>query len=201
MSTVQNIPVIKPLYEWVMGLAGHRHAWFALFCVSFMESSFFPIPPDIMLIPMIIAAREQAWKLAAICTIGSVLGGIAGYFIGYGLYETIGVAIVEFYNATEKFAAFTELYKEHGFWIVFTAGFTPIPYKVFTIASGVAEMNLGGFTLASIFGRGARFFLVAALLWKFGAPIRGFVEKNLGWMTLLFTILLIAGFAALTLVG
>jgi membrane protein YqaA with SNARE-associated domain len=179
----------------MMGLAAHKHALFFLALLSFAESSFFPLPPDILLLPMVLAAREQAWKIAAICTVASVAGGLAGYGIGYGFFETIGKAVLEFYNAAQKFESVKELYNEHGVLIVFSAGFSPIPYKLFTIASGVTQMDILPFTLASLVGRGLRFFIIAALLWKFGSPIRIFIEKHLGKLTLLFVILLVGGFA------
>jgi len=182
-----------------MDFAAHKHALLILAIISFAESSFFPIPPDILLIPMVLAAREQAWKIAFICTIASVLGGIAGYGIGFAFFETIGQAVLEFYNAATKFEAVKELYNEHGVLIVFSAGFSPIPYKLFTIASGVTQMDLTSFALTSLVGRGLRFFLVATLLWKFGTPIRTFIEKHLGKLTLVFVVLLVASFAVIKL--
>lgn len=191
--------MLQRCYDWTMNLALHRHALLILFAVSFAESSFFPIPPDIMLIPMILMARDQAWKIAAVCTIASVLGGMAGYGIGYGLFETIAQPILEFYNAAEKFESVKALYNQHGVLIVFSAGFSPIPYKLFTIASGVTQMDLTSFALTSLVGRGARFFIIAALLWKFGIPIKIFIEQHLGKLTLLFVALLAGGFALLKL--
>lgn len=191
--------MLQRCYDWTMNLALHRHALLILFAVSFAESSFFPIPPDIMLIPMILMARDQAWKIAAVCTVASVLGGVAGYGIGYGLFETVAQPILEFYNAAEKFESVKALYNEHGVLIVFSAGFSPIPYKLFTIASGVTQMDLTSFTLTSIVGRGARFFIIAALLWKFGIPIKTFIEQHLGKLTLLFVAILAGGFALLKL--
>lgn len=187
--------MLQRTYDWMMGLAAHKHALFFLAVLSFAESSFFPLPPDILLLPMVLAARDKAWKIAFVCTVSSVLGGIAGYGIGYGFFETIGKAVLEFYNAVEKFESVKELYNEHGVLIVFSAGFSPIPYKLFTIASGVTQMDIVPFTLASLVGRGLRFFIIAALLWKFGSPIRLFIEKHLGKLSLLFVILLVGGFA------
>lgn len=191
--------MLQRCYDWTMNLAAHRHALLILFVVAFAESSFFPIPPDIMLIPMVLMARDQAWKIAALCTVASVLGGIAGYGIGYGLFETVAQPILEFYHAMDKFEAVKELYNQHGVLIVFSAGFSPIPYKLFTIASGVTQMDLTSFALTSLVGRGARFFIIAALLWKFGAPIKLFIEKHLGKLTLVFVLLLAGGFALLKL--
>ena len=186
--------MLQRLYDWTMSLAGHRHALWALALVSFAESSFFPVPPDVLIIPMILAAREKAWKIAAVCTLTSVLGGIAGYGIGAFLFDAVGQPVLAFYHALEKFEEARQLYNEHGVLIVFTAGFSPIPYKIFTIASGVTGMEPISFALASLVGRGMRFFLVAWLLWKFGEPIRTFVENNLAKLTLLFVILLVGGF-------
>jgi len=182
-----------------MGLAAHPHALLILALVAFAESSFFPIPPDIILIPMVLAAREKAWKFALICTLASVAGGLAGYGIGYGLFETVGLPVLEFYHAVEKFNAVKELYNEHGILIVFSAGFSPIPYKLFTIASGVTQMDITSFGLTSLIGRGARFFLIAALLWKYGTPIRIFIERHLAKLTLVFVILVVGGFALIKL--
>lgn len=191
--------MLQRLYDWTMSFAAHPQALLFLAILSFTESSFFPIPPDILLIPMVLAAREQAWKIAAVCTISSVLGGIAGYGIGYGFFEAVGKPVLEFYHAVEKFESVKELYNEHGVLIVFSAGFSPIPYKLFTIASGVTQMDLTSFALTSLIGRGARFFLVAALLWKFGDPIRDFIEKHLGKLTLILVVLLAGGFALIKL--
>lgn len=192
--------MLHKIYDQTMALAAHRHALFFLFIISFTESSFFPLPPDLMLIPMILAAREQAWKIAGVCTLASVLGGMAGYGIGYGAFETLGKPVLEFYHAAEKFEAVKDLYNENGVLIVFSAGFSPIPYKLFTIASGVTQMDLASFTAASFVGRGARFFLIAFLLWRYGTPIRSFIEAHLGKLSLLFVILLVAGFVILKLV-
>lgn len=189
--------MLQRLYDWTMSLAGHPHALWALALVSFAESSFFPVPPDVLVIPMVLAAREKAWKIALVCTVASVVGGIAGYGIGAFLFEAVGEPVLAFYHALEKFDQARAMYNEHGVLIVFTAGFSPIPYKIFTIASGVTGMDPISFALASAVGRGARFFLVAGLLWKYGEPIRTFIENNLAKLTLAFVLLLIAGFAAI----
>ena len=186
--------MLRRLYDWTMGLAGHRHALWALFVVSFVESSVFPIPPDVLVIPMVLAARELAWKIAFVCTVASVLGGLAGYGIGYFLYETVGRPIVDFYGYADKFGAFQDSYNEWGAWIVAGAGITPFPYKVITIASGVTALDPVTFTVASVLSRGLRFYLEAGLLWRFGPPIRSFVENNLAKLTTLFFILLLGGF-------
>ena len=186
--------ILNRLYDRTMALAGHRHALSTLAGVSFIESSVFPIPPDVMLIPMVLARRERAWLIAGVCTIASVLGGLAGYAIGWGLWETLGQPILEFYHASEQFAHFQEGYNEWGAWIVLFAGVTPFPYKVITIASGVTGLNLATFIAASVVARALRFFVIAGLLYWFGPPIRGFIERNLGMLTILFFVLLFAGF-------
>jgi len=189
--------MLRRIYDWVLRLAEHRHAPTALFGVSFAESSFFPIPPDVMLIPMVLADRLKAWRYALICTIGSVLGGLFGYFIGAVLFDLIGLPIITLYGLDDKMQSFFENYQQYGALIVFLAGFTPIPYKVFTIASGVAGLSLPVFFVASLLSRGARFFLVAALLYFFGPSIRSFIERYLGLLTILGGILLVAGFVVL----
>ena len=180
-----------------MDLAARKNAFWVLAAVAFIESSVFPIPPDVLLIPMILAARNSAWRYAAVCTIASVLGGMLGYAIGAGLYEGVGRPILDFYSYGAKFSNFTARYNEYGGWIVFIAGVTPFPYKVITIASGVTHLDLGTFTLASVLARGLRFFVVAALLYWIGQPIREFIEKRLGVMFILFCVLLVGGFVLL----
>ncbi len=187
--------MLRRLYDWTLDLAGHRHALPALALVSFAESSFFPVPPDVLLIPMVLAARDRAWRYAAVCTLASVLGGYAGYAIGAFLFDGVGIAVLEFYHALEKFEQVRAAYNDNGFLIVFSAGFSPIPYKVFTIASGVTGLDPVEFGFASAVSRGARFFLVAGLLWYFGEPIRAFIERHLGKLALLFVVLLAGGFA------
>ncbi len=188
---------LRRLYDWTMDLAAHPHALWYLAIIAFAESSFFPIPQDVMMIPMILASREKAFKIALVATIASVLGGGAGYYIGAGLYDVIGLPIIEFYGYTHKFDQFQGWYGEWGEWIVAAGAFTPIPYKVITIASGVAEMDLFNFMSVSVVGRGARFFLVAGLLWFFGEPIRRLIEERFGLVTTLFFVLVIGGFVAI----
>ena len=189
--------MLQRLYDWTMGLAGHRHALWALAIVAFVESSVFPVPPDVLLIPMVLAARERAWRIAAVATLASVLGGGLGYLIGSALFETVGRPLLAFYGQMESFQDFQETYNEWGAWIVAGAGFTPFPYKVITIASGVADLDPVVFMAASAVSRAARFFLVAALLWKFGPPIRSFIERNLPLLAGLFVVLLFGGFLAI----
>ncbi len=189
--------MLRKLYDKTMALAGHPRAerWLAL--VSFAEASFFPIPPDVMMLPMILAERRRAWRIALITSLASLAGAFLGYAIGYFFYESIGEPILQAYGLLHKFEEFQQLYNEWGFWIVLAAGFTPIPFKVMTIASGVTGMALLPFALAALVGRSARFFLVAGLLYLFGPPIRTFVERYLGLLTLAFCILLVGGFVAL----
>lgn len=189
--------MLRRLYDWVMALAAGRQAPYALAGVSFAESSFFPIPPDVMLIPMVVANRKAAWRTATICTIASVLGGLFGYFLGAFLFEPLARPIIEFYHYGEAFERLQQWFADYGLLIVFAAGFTPVPYKVFTIASGFAGLALPVFIIGSIISRGARFFIVAGLLYLYGEPIRIFIEKRLGLMTVIFTVLLIGGFVAI----
>jgi len=188
--------MISCRYYLVIGMAGDRRAIPAMGAVSFLESSFFPIPPDVMLVPMILARRDKAWVIATVCTVCSVLGGLLGYAIGYYLFETIGAWVVKLYNLQGALDNFRAGFEQYGVWIILIKGLTPIPYKLVTIASGAAHFELFTFVWASIVTRGARFFLVAWLLWQFGEPIRAFIEKRLALLTWLFLIALIGGFVA-----
>lgn len=192
--------MLRRLYDRLMDLAAHRHALWALAAVAFIESSVFPIPPDVMLVPMVLAARRRAWLIAGICTVASVLGGILGYAIGLFLFETVGRAVLDFYGLAAKFAAFQGLYKEWGVWIVAGAGLTPFPYKVITIASGVVRLDFATFIAASVASRGLRFFIECGLLYAFGEPIKHFIEKRLGLVTLGFFVLLLGGFLVIRFV-
>ena len=189
--------MLKGLYYWTMRLGASRHAVWGLAAVAFAESSFFPIPPDVLLVAMVLAARTKAWRLAAICTSASVLGGYFGYYVGLTLFGTIGEPVIAFYGMEQAFTIFTEKYNELGAWIVFTFGITPFPFKVVTIASGVTQLDPVVFGLASIASRGLRFFIVAALIWYFGPSVRAFVERHLGWVALAFLALLTGGFVFL----
>ena len=175
---------VRELYDWAMANASGRYAWGALFAISFSESSFFPIAPDVMLLPMVLADRKRAFLLAAWCTLASVLGGIFGYAIGALLYDSVGRWVIATYGYGESLEAFRAAYAEWGAWIILVKGFTPIPYKLVTIASGFAGYDFTMFVVLSAITRGARFMLVAGLIYWFGEPIRGFVEKRLG-LTLL----------------
>lgn len=189
--------MLRRLYDWTMALAADRHAEKALAGVAFAESSFFPIPPDLLLIPMVLAERRKALRYAAVCTVASVVGGIAGYLIGAFLFNELARPILEFYGYGDQFDTFAGWYNDWGAWIVFTAGLTPFPYKVITIASGATGLDFLVFTIASLASRGLRFFVEGALLYWIGPPIRGFIEKRLGLVFTLFMICLIGGFVAL----
>ena len=180
-------------------MADHPRALWVLAVVSFVESSFFPIPPDVLMIPMIIAAPHRAFLIAFVALVSSVLGGLAGYAIGAFAYEGIGQPILAALGKADAMEAFNTRFNDFGFWAVLTAGVTPFPYKVITIMSGWTGMPLATFIATSILARGLRFFLVAGLLWYFGAPVRDFIEKRLGLMFTLFILLLFGGFAAISL--
>jgi membrane protein YqaA with SNARE-associated domain len=195
--------LIKNLYNWVLSWAETRFAMTALFILAFIESIFFPIPPDILLIAMAMGAAAKSFRFAIICTIGSVTGAVVGYYIGHFAWlnpngEFTGLANLFFNNIPgftyELYNNIKILFNEWDFWIIFTAGFTPIPYKVFTITSGAFDMNIVMFIIASVISRGARFFLVAYLIWKFGPSIKNFIDKYFNWVALGFTAMLIGGF-------
>ena len=186
--------MIRRLYDWTLGLAQHRHALWALAVVAFVESSFFPIPPDILMIPMIIARPSRDWLIAGVALLASVLGGLLGYAIGALAFENLGQPILASLGKTDAMAEFSTRFNDMGFWAVLVAGVTPFPYKVITIMSGWTGMPLGTFIMTSILARGLRFFVVAGLLWRFGAPIRDFIERRLGLMFTLAVALLIGGF-------
>ncbi len=188
--------MLRRLYDWTIALAAHPRALWALAVVAFIESSVFPIPPDALMIPMIIAAPRRAFLIAGVATLSSVLGGMLGYYIGWGLFDSVGRPVLEFYGKTEYFDEFAQRYNEWGAWMVLIAGLTPFPYKVITILSGATQLSLPVFIVASILARAGRFFIVAALLYAFGAPIRDFIEKRLGLMTVIFVALLLGGFVA-----
>lgn len=178
--------VFSALYDRALKWSAHPHAPRYLGALSFAESSFFPIPPDVMLAPMVLARPARAWWLAALTTVTSVLDGVLGYFIGQFLFTQLGEPVIAFYHAEQAFARVQQWFDTYGVWVVFVAGFSPIPYKLFTIASGVMQMALGPFVIASTVGRGARFFLVAALLMWGGSPLERFLRKRIdliGWCT------------------
>ncbi len=186
--------MIQRLYDWTLSLAEHPHALWVLAFVSFLESSMFPIPPDIIMIPMIIARPNRAFIIASIALIASVLGGLLGYAIGALAFDALGEPILNALGKADSMAEFADRFNDLGFWAILTAGVTPFPYKVITIMSGWTAMPLGTFIATSILARGLRFFLVALLLRKFGAPVRDFIEKRLPLMFTLAVALLIGGF-------
>ncbi|SFR10943.1 YqaA family protein [Poseidonocella sedimentorum] len=192
--------MIRALYDWTLRLAHHPRSLWALAAVAFIESSFFPIPPDIIMIPMILARPSKAWLIAGVALVASVLGGLLGYMIGAFFYEAIGAPILEALGKGDAMAAFNTRFNDFGFWAVLVAGITPFPYKVITIMSGWTGMPLLTFFATSILARGLRFFIVAGLLWKFGAPIRDFIEKRLGLMFTLFVLALLGGFYAVKMI-
>lgn len=188
--------MLRRLYDWTMRLAADDKAPSALAAVSFAESSFFPIPPDVMLIPMVLSRRDKAWLYATIATVASVIGGMLGYAIGYYLFQSIGEPILKFYGREHALDSFMTFVKDYGVPAVIIKGATPIPYKVVTIAAGVGHMDFLSFVGASIIARAMRFYLVAGLLYFFGEPIRAFIENRLGLVTTLFIVLLVGGFVA-----
>lgn len=186
--------MLRSLYNWTMSLAQSRYSIWALGFIAFIESSVFPIPPDVLMIPMIIARPSKAWLIAGVALVGSVLGGLLGYYIGAGLFETVGRPVLEFYGKDHYFAEFSDTYNEWGAWAVLIAGVTPFPFKVITILSGSTGLSLPIFIVASIIARATRFFIVAALLRVYGEPIRDFIERRLGLVFIIFMVLLVGGF-------
>ena len=198
--------LLRNLYDWVLHWSETPYGTTALFILAFAESSFFPIPPDALLIALVLGSSKKAFKFATVCLIGSVTGALFGYAIGHFLWWTPSnefTAIANFFFQNipsftpEAFFNIQKLYAEYDFWIIFTAGFTPLPYKVITISSGAFNINMIMFIVASIISRGARFFLVAALIWKFGPQIKSFIDKYFNWLAIAFTVLLIGGFVAI----
>ena len=189
--------MMRRLYDWMMRMAAHQKAPQALFWVSFIESSVFPIPPDVMLIPMILANRAKAWFYATVATVGSVIGGIAGYAIGFFLFEYVGEPILTLYGYGDRYKDAAAMFQEWGVWILIAKGWTPFPYKVLTIAAGAFHMSFIPFVLASIVARAMRFYLVALLLYFFGEPIRDFIERRLSLVTTTFLVALVGGFVAI----
>ncbi|MCX7982501.1 MAG: DedA family protein [Syntrophales bacterium] len=195
--------LLRRLYDWVLHWAETPYGGPALFFLALAEASVFPIPPDPLLIALVLGSQRKAFRFASICTLGSVMGAIIGYAIGYLVWwsspgQFSPVAWFFFHHipgfSIPLFETIQKQFEDWNFWIIFTAGFTPIPYKVFTVAGGACAINFPMFLFASIVSRGARFFLVAALIWKFGAPITAFIDRYFNWLAILFTILLIGGF-------
>ncbi|WP_112662331.1 YqaA family protein [Microvirga flavescens] len=188
--------MLRRLYDWTLSLSAKPSAPYALAAVSFAESSFFPVPPDVMLVPMMLARPDRAWFYAAICTVASVVGGLLGYLIGAVLYESLGTWLFQLYGLTEGAESFRHSYAEYGHWIILLKGLTPIPYKLVTITSGFAEYNLFWFVVLSILTRGARFFAVAVLMSRFGPSIKGIIDRHFNLVAAGAVIVIVGGFVA-----
>ncbi len=197
ITPVSRWAIHRHLYDWVLSFAHHRHSTAALFVMSFAESSFFPIPPDVLLMPLCLSRRRKAWWYGGVCTAASVLGGIFGYFIGAVLWSALSEVFFRYVISPQTFDHAQQVYQRWDFWAVFAAGFTPIPYKVFTIAAGVFDISIPMFVLASVFGRGGRFFLLAGMAWYFGEPIVKFIDRYFNLICIAVTLLGIGGFLAL----
>jgi membrane protein YqaA with SNARE-associated domain len=186
--------MLRRLYDWCIDAAGKPHAAWILGAVSFAESSFFPCPPDVMLIPMALARPDKAWFFATVCTVTSVLGGLLGYFIGAALYDTVGQWLIQLYGYGDKVETFRAAYAHYGAWIILLKGLTPIPYKIVTITSGFAGFNIGLFIVMSLISRGIRFYLVAFLLNRYGSRARSIIEERLGLWAALSAAAIVIGF-------
>ena len=189
--------MLRKLYDWVLHWADTPYGTWALFLLAFSESSFFPIPPDVLLIALAVAVPSRSFKYAAVCSAGSILGGCFGYLIGWHFMTSIGTRIISFYGLSEKFAYIETLYRTYDAWAIGIAGFTPIPYKVFTISAGAFRINFAVFVIASLVSRSARFFIVGGLIYVFGPRIQRFIDRYFNILAVAFTILLIAGFVAI----
>ncbi len=188
--------MFRRLYDWILSLAARPSAPWAMAAVSFSESSFFPIPPDVMLVPMVLARPERAWHYAALCTLASVLGGVLGYVIGAFLYETVGVWLFQLYGLTDKADIFRSTYGQYGAYAILIKGLTPIPFKLITITSGFAAYPVFWFVLLCALTRGARFFLVVALVRRFGPEIQHVLDRHINIVGVAFLVILIGGFVA-----
>lgn len=193
--------IVRKCYNWVLSWSDSKWGGTALFLFAFAEATFFPIPPDVLLLALCLGTTRKSFKYALICLAGTLLGAVSGYLIGYFLWQNAAgqhtALAMLFYNHVFSLEAFDKvrmMFEQYDFWIIFTAGFTPIPYKIFTIAAGVFKIDFGMFMIASLVSRGARFFLVAWLIWKFGPPIKGFIDKYFNLLAIAFTILLIGSF-------
>ncbi len=196
IEAAEQRSLLRRLYDWCVEAAHKPHALWTMSAVSFAESSFFPVPPDIMLIPMALARPDRAYIMAAWCTVASVLGGLVGYAIGALLYDSVGAWLIQLYGYGGKVEAFRAAYAQWGAWIILLKGLTPIPFKIVTITSGFAGYNLGLFVLFSIITRGARFFILAFLLHRYGERARHIIEKQLGLWTLLLAAVVVIGIVA-----
>lgn len=188
--------MFRRLYEWILALAAKPSAPYALGAVAFAESSFFPVPPDAMLVPMAVSRPDKVWLYATVATVCSVLGGLAGYAIGALLYDSLGIWLFNLYGLTEKAEGFRESYATYGHWVILLKGLTPIPYKLVTITSGFAGYSLFWFTVLSVITRGARFFILAGLLGRYGVGIRGVLDRHLNVVAGIFAAVVILGFVA-----
>lgn len=186
--------MIRKMYDWVLHWADTPYGVWALFILAFCESSFFPIPPDVLLIALAVGAPTRAFRFALVCSVGSLIGGCFGYLIGWQFMDVVGMPIVDFYDLQDKFETVQLWYENYNAWIVFIAGFTPIPYKLITISAGAFKVNFPVFFVASAVSRSARFFLVSGLIYKFGAQIRDFIDKYFNTLAIAFTVLLIGSF-------
>jgi len=192
--------ILKRLYDWVLSWADSEYGTLALFLVAFSESSFFVVPPDVLLIALAVSRPERAFYYASVSTVGSVIGGMFGYIIGLKVMETVGIPILSFYDIMDKFEYVAATYNQYDAWAVGIAGFTPIPYKLFTIAAGATKINFLIFSFASLISRGARFFIVGGLIFLFGARIKDFIEKYFNLLSIVFVILLVGGFIVVKLI-
>ncbi len=188
--------MLRRLYDWTLSLAARPSAPYALAAVSFAESSFFPVPPDVMLVPMMLARPDRAWAYALICTVTSVVGGVLGYLIGLFLYDSIGSWLFQVYGLTEGAETFRHSYAEYGHWVILLKGLTPIPYKLVTITSGFAGYSLFWFVVLSIITRGARFFFIALLMTRFGPVIKSLIDRHFNLIAALAIVALVGGFVA-----
>jgi membrane protein YqaA with SNARE-associated domain len=198
-------PLVKPgimrrLYDVCMEWVSGRYGVWALFCIAFIESSFFPIPPDVFLIAMCVAVPALSFRYAAVCSVASVLGGMLGYGLGYWFMDSLGMPIIDWYGLADKYELVQDYFRKYDVWIVGTAGFTPIPYKLFTITAGFVQSNFLSFVVVSLFARSARFFLVAALIYKFGPQIKIFIDRYFNILSIAFVVLLAGGFLLVKLV-
>lgn len=191
---------LRWMYDWVLSWAEHPSSIWALFILAFAESSFFPVPPDTLLIALCISKPRKSFLFALICAVGSSIGGLFGYLIGYEFFEVIGQKIIDFYGLNDEYKQIQDLFLKYQYWAVGVAGFSPIPYKLFTIASGLFKMKVIPFFIISFLTRGARFFLVGGLIYKFGSSIKSYIEKYFDWLALIFVVLLILGFIVVKLI-
>jgi membrane protein YqaA with SNARE-associated domain len=199
-ETVASPGMLRRLYDLCMEWISGRHGEWILFLIAFVESSFFPLPPDVFLIAMCVAIPTKSFRYAAICSVGSVLGGALGYGLGFWFMDGIGMSIIDWYGLSERYGLVQQYFKQYDVWIVGTAGFTPIPYKLFTITAGFVHSNFFTFMLVSLVARSARFFLVAGLIWKFGPQIKHFIDRYFNILSIAFVVLLAGGFFLIKIV-